>query len=180
MIKALEQVLADDSFKIKAPSTIETRRCAEELLGWCLNSDNTDALSNFTKKLTDSLEKVIKAASTKLFTINFEKMWKGLFLLRSKPEFRSQWAAFLKAANKPLKPVLFQHITDIIFREHLSNHIKMMYLEQGDEPEDSELRESERGVLRYIAGYICGHLRQRLERENHELKEEMILCLMEL
>ena len=73
---------------------IEARRCAEELLGWCMNSDNTDALSNFTKKLTDSLEKVIKAASAKSFTINFEKMWKGLFLLQSKPEFRSQWAAF--------------------------------------------------------------------------------------
>ena len=35
-------------------------------------------------------------------------------------------------------------------------------------------------MLRYIAGYICRHLRQRLERENHEFKEEMILSLMEL
>jgi len=40
--------------------------------------------------------------------------------------------------------------------------------------------ETEKGVLRYVAGYICRHLRQALERENHPFKEEMVLCLMEL
>ena len=67
---------------------IEARRCAE-LLWWCMYSDDTHTLSNFTKKLTYSSQKIIKAASVKLFTINVEKMWKGLFLLRSKPEFRT-------------------------------------------------------------------------------------------
>ena len=28
--------------------------------------------------------------------------------------------------------------------------------------------------------YICRHLRKKLERGNHEFKEEMILCLMDL
>lgn len=87
---------------------------------------------------------------------------------------------FLKAAGKPVKPVLFQHLTDIIFRKRLSDYIKIVYLEQECGSKDLELRESERGVLRYIAGYICRHLRQKLERENHQFKEEMILCLLEL
>ena len=43
-----------------------------------------------------------------------------------------------------------------------------------------ESRETEKGVVRYIAGYICRQLRHKLKRKSHELKEEMILCLMEL
>ena len=42
------------------------------------------------------------------------------------------------------------------------------------------LTENERNALRYTAGYICRHLRTQLERGNHLMKEELILCLMEL
>ena len=57
---------------------------------------------------------------------------------------------------------------------------KITYLEQQSGSNDAKLRESEKGVLRYVAGYICRHLRQKLERESHQFKEEMILCLMDL
>ena len=177
---ALEQVLADDSFKVKTPSTIEARRCAEKLLQWCLNSENVDLLNEFTKKLTESLQNVIRAASTKSFNTNYEKIWRGFFLLPSKPEFIKQWTTFLKAAGKPVKPVLFQHLTDVMFRKYLSDHIQVIYLQQQSGSKDIELRESEKGVLRYVAGYICRHLQQKLERGSHQFKEEMILCLMEL
>ena len=50
-------------------------------------------------------------------------MKKYVFILRSKPEFIKQWTTFLKAAGKPVKPVLFQHLTDVIFRKYLSDHI---------------------------------------------------------
>ena len=55
-----------------------------------------------------------------------------------------------------------------------------MHLDQQVSSEDLELRESENGVLYYVAGYICRNLRIKLERESHEFKEEMVLCLMEL
>ena len=69
-MKALEQVLSDDSFKVKTPSTIEAGRCAETLLQWCLNSENIDLLNEFTKKRTESLQKVIRAASIK--SLNYQ------------------------------------------------------------------------------------------------------------
>ena len=37
-----------------------------------------------------------------------------------------------------------------------------------------------RGALCYIADFTCRHLRKKIEKENGELKEEMILCLMSL
>ena len=42
------------------------------------------------------------------------------------------------------------------------------------------LNDDEGNALRYTAGYICHHLRKQLECSNHELKEELVLCLMEL
>ena len=39
---------------------------------------------------------------------------------------------------------------------------------------------STHAALRYTAGYIYRHLRKQLERSNHEVKEELVLCLMEL
>ena len=39
---------------------------------------------------------------------------------------------------------------------------------------------NERSALRYASGYICQHLCKKSERENHDLKEEMILCLASL
>ena len=79
LVKALEEVLSNDSFKVKAPSTIEARRCAEELLRWCLKNENSGALNKFTIKLTESLQTVLRAASTKLFTTNHDKYGKDSF-----------------------------------------------------------------------------------------------------
>ena len=42
------------------------------------------------------------------------------------------------------------------------------------------LSDDEGNALHYTAGYIYRHLRKQLERSNHELKEELVLCLMEL
>ena len=33
-------------------------------------------------------------------------------------------------------------------------------------------------ALRYAAGYVCRHIRKKIEASNHPLKEEMTLCLM--
>ena len=88
-----------------------------------------------------------------------------------------QWKQFLNTADVPVKPVLFQHLTDVLFRKHLNDHVQVHYV---DVVTDTELTNNEKGVLCYVAGYICRHLQKRLERDGHEFKEEMILCLSDL
>ena len=178
-MKALHQLLSDDSFKIKTPKTIGARNSAQDLLKWCLDVINNEKLTKFTKALTDSLNTVIKAASNKSFKFNNDKLWRKFFLLRSKPEFINCWTTFIKATGLTVRPVVYQHLTDVIFRKFLSDHFKIEYLDSTTD-DDLEMRKNEKGVLRYIAGYICRHLRQKLERESHQFREEMILCLMEL
>ena len=40
LVKSLQQVLADDSFKINSSVTIQARKSAEMLLEWCLQNIN--------------------------------------------------------------------------------------------------------------------------------------------
>ena len=97
--------------------------------------------------------------------------------MRTSSSFVKQWTKFLVGVDTPVEPVLFQHLTDVVFITLVENHFKLEYLE----PESDDVPTSdENNVVRYIAGYVCRHLRDCLEQENHELKEEMILCLMEL
>jgi len=44
----------------------------------------------------------------------------------------------------------------------------------------SPLTINEANPLRYVAGYVCRHLRKKIEASAHPPKEEMILCLMNM
>ena len=48
------------------------------------------------------------------------------------------------------------------------------------EEDPAELKKAENGALRYVAGYTCRQSWKKLERESHEFKEEMVLCLMRM
>ena len=179
LVRALKHVLDDDSFKINTPSTIQARKSAESLLDWCLKNNMDDRFIDFTRQFTSSLKQVICSSATKVFTVNKEKLWKGFYQLRVSQDFVKQWTDFTADADEPVKPVLFQHLSDLIFRMLIEQHFKIVHL---DQEEFSELTENESGALRYVAGYICRHLRKKIQRSRGDAKskEEMMICLMQL
>ena len=80
LVKALQQVMNDDFFKINTPAIINARKCAENLLNWCLTTANLCRLNSFSKKFTECLQQVIQSSATKSFTYNKEKLWIGMSL----------------------------------------------------------------------------------------------------
>ena len=87
------------------------------------------------------------------------------------------WKDFLLMIKVKPTPTLYQHLTMIMFREEINKKMKKEHdTSTGLQP----LTENERDALRYTAGHICRHLQTQLERGNHLMKEELILCLMEL
>ena len=152
LVRALEEVLSDDSFKINAAPTTESRKSSERLLEWCCKEENShgNTLNEFTQKLVASLKQIIASSRTKKFSCNTEKFWRNFFLLRITPEFINMWKTFLEGSG--VKPLLFQHLSDLIFRKYLSDHFRVVCLDQQADSEDLELQDSERGVLRYVAG----------------------------
>jgi len=97
--------------------------------------------------------------------------------LCSSEEFTKFWNDFLKAAGVNPTPTLYQHLITLLFNDEVSQKVKVESLSPYY---DKPLTENECNALRYTAGYVCCHLRKQLERANHKLKEELVLCLMEL
>ena len=158
LVKSLQQVLADDSFKINSPVTIQARRSAEMLLEWCLQNVNDEKLNTFSKQLLQSLKQVITSSATKSHNHSKEKLWKGFFQLRCSQGFIKQWTDFVVVVDEPVKPVLFQNLTDIVFQMLLQNHFKVLHV---TEEVSSEITANESSALQYIAGYVCRHLRKK-------------------
>ena len=59
LVKALQQVMDDDSFKINTPAIINTRKSAENLMNWCLTTASLCSLESFNKNITEHLQQVI-------------------------------------------------------------------------------------------------------------------------
>ena len=100
-----------------------------------------------------------------------------LLLERSSGEFITNWVNFLKDANLTPTPIFYQHLTDVIFRELIKSHFVGSI---DDTTPATAVTDHEAGALRYAAGYVCRHLRKKMESGGHEFKEELVLCLMAL
>ena len=170
LFSVLKDVLEDDSFKISSSVVKSARQTAASLLEWCDKTENKAIISKFMKYVTDKLSEAVKSSSTKRF--NKEKIWQRYFTLRSSNEFIQKWKWFLVQAELPATPVLFQHSTDLLFQ----SIIKETYqVKNSDNPnEDISMTDDEKNVLHYVAGYVCRHLRKKIERSSHPFKEELV------
>lgn len=174
---AIHNILEDESYKLNPVSpAAEARKVAESLLKWSLNEHNNEKVNKFVQGLFEELEKPIIASVKK--SCNRDKLWRNYFLLRSSKEFVNLWTEFLKHADLEPSPVFYQRLTDIVFRKVMQDHFTYSDCSRTDEV--APISDQEGNALRYAAGYVCRHLRKKIERGSHELKEELILCLMAL
>ena len=80
LVKALQQVMDDESFKINTPAIINTRKSAESLMNWCLTTASLCSLKSFNKNITECLQQVILSLATKSLMYNKEKLWRQFYL----------------------------------------------------------------------------------------------------
>jgi len=171
----LQNVLDDPSFHTKSQEAANAIISAEYMLHWCSSQDNLTTLLKFSEDLIQDLEGALINPNGKV--LQRDKIWESYFYMRSQETFTNRWTIFLYSANSPTgTPVLYQHLTDIIFKELL----RKKYSVSANESErvGPLITINECNVLRYVAGYVCRHLRKKIEASNHPLKEDMVLCLM--
>ena len=88
------------------------------------------------------------------------------------------WTVFLCTTNSPSgSPVLYQHLTDLVFKTLLHSKYSIM-VNDTENISTTPLTYNEVNALRYAAGYVCRHIRKKIEASSHPLKEEMVLSLM--
>ena len=69
---------------------------------------------------------------------------------------------------------------DSVFKELVKKHYPLLDQGAGREQPQQSLSYQEKNALRYTAGYIPRALREKVERSNHPLMEELVLCLVDL
>ena len=108
-----------------------------------------------------------------------EKMWSKFHQLRTAKTFQTLWEDFLKVSTKcPPHPILYQYLTIHIFKDLIREHFPTVTPSATIQQES--LTYEEKNAVRYAAGYIPRALRSKLERSSHPLKEELILCMLDL
>ncbi len=173
-------MLKDRVFTLPSPHASDGQQAAAKALEWCRDPDNHTTVVSFAGDLTSSLTGCMqhKCGSQKEMR---EKMWGRYHQLRTTEDFSRRWKHFLlQATGAPVSPIVFQYLTDKIFRRLICDHFPTPVEKQAGSTSQQRLSYEEQNAMRYAAGYIPRALRKRLERSSHPLKEELVLCLLDL
>ena len=120
--EAITGVLADPYFAI---STQEAKLCLEGGRNIIMVFSQTNELqSSFSTWLVTSLEAVVKSVQSGVQQFNKEKLWIKFHELTASTEFANEWETFTsKLGIGTLSPLLYQHITDVIFESIIKESI---------------------------------------------------------
>ena len=72
-------------------------------------------------------------------------------------------------------PVLYQHLTDVVFKSLICSKLLFQTQKSADEVTLIEVY-----ALRYVAGCVCHHVCNSIRQKNHPLKDDLLLCLSSL
>ena len=109
-----------------------------------------------------------------------ERTWGLFFTLRSSPSFEAMWKEFLVGCGTDASVTVYQHVTDIIFKDLLSKQFPTADTREMVANTHTQLDYNEKNALRYVGGYVTRVLYQRLKKSKHEKKHELCTCLSEM
>lgn len=99
-----------------------------------------------------------------------------LFHITCISKLSKKWDDFLEPISGKSSPLFYQHVMEIIFKSLIKSHFQI----SSDNTTTATMNNHKKNALRYAAGYVCRHLRKKIENSSHALKEELVLCLMTL
>ena len=121
LLKAINAVLVDPSFSTGSAVAADALHTAKTLQEWCVSEENDELVKGFTSELLGDLQGALVFPHGRR-TLNRERIWQQFFTVHSSSGFISRWTAFLEQASANPTPTLYQHLTDIIFRELMKEH----------------------------------------------------------
>ena len=176
---AIQAVMQDEGFKVPSDEAAHALETARNLTKWTSDPTNIIPCLKFCDELCHNLQQCLPSFSLQA---NREKMWGKYHQLRSSEEFHKSWKTFFKTSlgDTSSNPILYQYITTYMFKELIKKQSPAPSLPDSPQSTKQLLTYEEKNALYYAAGYIPRALRKQLEHSEHELKEELILCLHEL
>jgi len=177
-VAAVDKVLKDESFHLLSSCATATISAARVVSAWIKENNN-----KFEKDLVSSLTNCLEQPKVKSAT-NREKMWRAYHQLRTSGGYIEKWEEFLQAAGVTGKcNIFFQTTGDYMFKELIKVH-HPLNKQEGSSSSSSTSRHQltymEMNAVRYAAGYIPRSLKKKLMKSTNPLKDNLLLCLMQL
>ena len=134
-------------------------------------------------RIAEELEKELQGCfcSKQSLRVKKEKMWGLYHRLRTSKKFKDGWNSFLfKLTGQQASPAFYQYVTNEVFKCLIEKEYPLPETSTSTESPVTPLTFEEQNALRYVAGYICRKVRERLESSSLPKKNDMTLCLIEL
>ena len=178
VLSSVQKVLND--FEINSSVATAAQQIVRMFIEWSKRAENKAKFKKFSDEVIQNLETVFTGTvkSNKATIINRDKLWRNFFLLRSSTSYRKLWEDFLEPilSEKSSIALFYQHVTGELFKQLVKSHFQV----ENNSKDTASLSDQEGNALRYAAGYMCRHLRKKIENSTHNLKKELIICLMTL
>ena len=178
LMSAVQEVLEDKGVKVESAVAIKARDVAAKLMEWSRKRENEAAIAKFSDELIAKLQEVfVGTVRSTGSIIDRDKLWKHFFKIRSAADYREKWDDFLHPISGETSScaLFYQHVTEIIFKSLIRSHFQ---ISSASSTYTATINEHEKNALRYAAGYVCCHIRSKIEKSSHALKEELLLSLM--
>ena len=106
-------------------------------------------------------------------------MWHQYHKFHTTQLFRKKWVDFgALSTSEPASPVFYQYVTDVVFKELKQTHFPVV--SQPPTQRSVTITNKEANVIRCAAGYTLRAVREKVKKESHPLKKEMVLAIMEM
>lgn len=146
-------VVNDDDFCASADKAIELKEMARKV-AQCCTEDNGSA-TTFGKWLHATLQFIVTQCQKKK-VVDREKLWTDFHTVRSAQEFLEKWEEFLVKCDVPQEPVLYQHLSLIMFKSLISAALPVLTESTSSV---NVLTHEELSAIRYMGGYVIRSLR---------------------
>ena len=143
---------------------------------FCRDAENEEAVNAFWRKLVTDLSEPFAASSGRCPLVR-DKLWKTLWSVRSSSGFITRWIDFCERASALATPILYQHLTDLIFRLVRD---KFEIGHQAPLADTLEMSYDEANVLRCAAGYVVRHISKKIKKKNLHSGKELLSCAQQL
>ena len=110
-------------------------------------------------------------------------MWGLYHQMRTSEKFRKAWSDFLRQSISTVStPFFYLHVTDFIFKALIRIDFPVPVAINSESKQDSvaSLTTLEQNALRYVAGYVCRKIRDRVDARNSPLKCDIRIAMIEL
>ena len=179
MLKAIEDLVSDESFHVQLEPAVTALKQASSVLEWASETENHDTFTDFEAEVTTQLCRCLPESTrdVKSFQSQRVDMWRSYHSIRTETSFYCLWSQFIsKITTSQPEPTFYQDVTDRLFEA-----IVTAAFPPRESSVESNLEQNltyeDANVVRYVAGYVCRKVREKLSHEN---KGELLKCLESL